>query len=86
MPGALSLPRLGASVPRKIVPGRLGAANAAITRFLLDAKGIIRFKFDGFQEGPEMTQAIEALLAEAAPATPDAPPTSEPADEPAPTP
>ena len=38
MPGALSLPRLGASVPRKIVPGRLGAANAAITRFLLDAK------------------------------------------------
>ena len=38
MPGALSLPRLGASVPRKIVPGRLGAANATITRFLLDAK------------------------------------------------
>lgn len=35
---ALALPRLGASVPRKIVPGRLGAANAAITRFLLDAK------------------------------------------------
>lgn len=36
--GALALPRLGASVPRKIVPGRLGEANAAITRFLLDAK------------------------------------------------
>lgn len=34
----LALPRLGASVPRKIVPGRLGVANAAITRFLLDAK------------------------------------------------
>ena len=38
MPTVLSLPRLGPSVPRKIVPGRLGAANAAITRFLLDAK------------------------------------------------
>lgn len=25
-------------MPRKVVPGRLGAANAAITRFLLDAK------------------------------------------------
>jgi len=36
--GALVLPRLAASVPRKLVPGRLGAANAAITRFLLDAK------------------------------------------------
>lgn len=36
--GALPLPRLAASVPRKIVPGRLGAANAAISHFLLDAK------------------------------------------------
>lgn len=36
--GALSLPRIAASVPRKLVPGRLGAANAAISRFLLDAK------------------------------------------------
>lgn len=34
----LVLPRLGVAVPRKIVPGRLGAANAAITRFLLDAQ------------------------------------------------
>lgn len=34
----LALPRLGLSVPRKLVPGRLGAANAAITRFLLDAQ------------------------------------------------
>lgn len=34
----LALPRLGAFVPRKLVPGRLGAANAAITRFLLDAR------------------------------------------------
>jgi PRTRC genetic system protein F len=34
----LALPRPGASVLRKIVPGRLGAANAAITRFLLDAR------------------------------------------------
>lgn len=37
-PGALPLPRLAASVPRKLAPGRLGAANAAISRFLLDAK------------------------------------------------
>lgn len=36
--GALPLPRLAATVPRKLVPGRLGAANAAISRFLLDAK------------------------------------------------
>lgn len=36
--GALALPRLAASVPHKIVPGRLGAANAAISRFLLDAE------------------------------------------------
>lgn len=36
--GVLPLPRLAASVPRKLVPGRLGAANAAISRFLLDAK------------------------------------------------
>lgn len=35
---ALTLPRLAESVPRKIVPGRLGAANASISRFLLDAK------------------------------------------------
>lgn len=35
---ALALPRLGEAVPRKLVPGRLGAANAAITRFLLDAR------------------------------------------------
>lgn len=36
--GALPLPRLTAAVPRKLVPGRLGAANAAISHFLLDAK------------------------------------------------
>lgn len=35
---ALTLPRLAESVPRKIVPGGLGAANASISRFLLDAK------------------------------------------------
>jgi PRTRC genetic system protein F len=35
---ALALPRLAESVPRKIVPGRLGAANASISRFLLDAR------------------------------------------------
>lgn len=36
--GVLPLPRIAASVPRKLVPGRLGAANAAISCFLLDAK------------------------------------------------
>lgn len=36
--GALSLPRLAGGIPRKLVPGRLGAANAAISRFLLDAE------------------------------------------------
>lgn len=36
--GALPLPRLAAAVPRQIVPGRLGAGNAAISRFLLDAR------------------------------------------------
>jgi len=35
---ALALPRLAEGVPRKIVPGQLGAANAAISQFLLDAK------------------------------------------------
>lgn len=34
----LTLPRLAESVPRKIVPGRLGAANASISHFLLDAR------------------------------------------------
>lgn len=35
---ALALPRFAVGVPRKIVPGQLGAANAAISHFLLDAK------------------------------------------------
>lgn len=36
--GALSLPKVAACVPHQLVPGRLGAANAAISRFLLDAR------------------------------------------------
>lgn len=35
---ALRLPRLSPVIPRTVVPGRLAAANAAVARFLIDAK------------------------------------------------